>query len=256
MKLERINDNQIRCTLTRADLAERQIKISELAYGSDKAKALFQDMMTQAADELGFEADNIPLVIEAVPLSNESIVLIITKVEDPEELDTRFSKFTQPDGRDGSGDSFGIEFAGSDDIIDIFRRLRNSLLAQAASQDPGSGIAEEYPLSPDDNNGSVQDDQSVFRIYEFTSLDQVSALSEALPDDFTCSSTLYKNTANSKYYLVLCNEDPNVSDFGQICCLASEYGTAVPGSVNTLFYYDEHYDTIIAADALRILRSL
>ena len=33
-------------------------------------------------------------MIEAIPSSSDSITLIITKVEDPEELDTRFSKFT------------------------------------------------------------------------------------------------------------------------------------------------------------------
>lgn len=41
MKIEKINDNQIRCTLTRADLADRQLKLSELAYGSEKAKITF-----------------------------------------------------------------------------------------------------------------------------------------------------------------------------------------------------------------------
>ena len=92
MKIEKINDNQIRCTLTRSDLASRKLKISELAYGSDKAKSLFKDMMEQASYEFGFEADDIPLMIEAVPISSECIVLTITKVEDPEELDTRFQK--------------------------------------------------------------------------------------------------------------------------------------------------------------------
>lgn len=38
MKIEKINDNQIRCTLTRDDLAQRQLKLSELAYGSEKRK--------------------------------------------------------------------------------------------------------------------------------------------------------------------------------------------------------------------------
>ena len=42
MKLEKLNDNQIRCTLTKDDLADRQIKLSELAYGSEKAKMLFK----------------------------------------------------------------------------------------------------------------------------------------------------------------------------------------------------------------------
>ena len=94
MKIERLNENQIRCTLNKEDLVNREIKLSELAYGSDKAKRLFRDMMTQASTEVGFEANDIPLVIEAIPVSSECIILIVTKVEDPEELDTRFSKFS------------------------------------------------------------------------------------------------------------------------------------------------------------------
>ena len=79
MKIEKINENQIRCTLTRADLEDRHLKISELAYGTEKAKSLFHDMMQQAAFEFGFEADDIPLMIEAIPSSSDSIVLIITR---------------------------------------------------------------------------------------------------------------------------------------------------------------------------------
>ena len=93
MKIEKISDNQIRCTLTKEDLDSHQIRISELAYGTDKAKKLFREMMQQAQIEFGFEADNIPLMIEAIPVNGESVILIVTKVEDPEELDTRFSKF-------------------------------------------------------------------------------------------------------------------------------------------------------------------
>ena len=55
MKIEKVNDNQIRCTLTREDLEDRHIKISELAYGSAKAKSLFKDMVEQANYEFGFE---------------------------------------------------------------------------------------------------------------------------------------------------------------------------------------------------------
>ena len=94
MKIELINENQIRCTLTKEDLANRQLKISELAYGTDKAKMLFREMMQQAAADYGFVVEDIPLMIEAIPLSGECIILNITKVSDPEELDTRFSRFT------------------------------------------------------------------------------------------------------------------------------------------------------------------
>ena len=94
MKIEKINDHQIRCTLTKQDLASRNIKLSELAYGNNKARALFKDMMAQAAEELGFETDDLPLMVEAIPMTSDCIVLIVSKVEYPDELDTRFSQFT------------------------------------------------------------------------------------------------------------------------------------------------------------------
>ena len=95
MKLEKLSDTQIRCTLDKEDLTRRQLHLSELAYGSEKAKELFRDMMQQASIELGFEADNIPLMIEAIPISSDCLVLVVTKVEDPDELDTRFSRFSK-----------------------------------------------------------------------------------------------------------------------------------------------------------------
>ena len=94
MKIQKINVNQIRCELTKEDLAERQIRLSELAYGSEKARSLFRDMMVQANKECGFSNDaGIPLMIEAIPTSGNSLTVVITKVEDPEELDTRFARF-------------------------------------------------------------------------------------------------------------------------------------------------------------------
>ena len=78
MKIEKLNENQIRCTLTHADLAARHLKLSELAYGTEKAKSLFRDMMQQASFDFGFEAEDLPLMIEAIPSSGDSIVLIIT----------------------------------------------------------------------------------------------------------------------------------------------------------------------------------
>ena len=39
MKIEKINDNQIRCTLTRDDLNNRQLKLSELAYGTERPRS-------------------------------------------------------------------------------------------------------------------------------------------------------------------------------------------------------------------------
>ena len=82
MKLERLSENQIRCTLYKSDLADKELHLTELAYGTDKAKELFRELMQQASSELGFEVDNVPLMIEAIPVSPECLILVITKVDD------------------------------------------------------------------------------------------------------------------------------------------------------------------------------
>lgn len=257
MKLERISENQIRCTLTRSDLADRELKISELAYGTEKAKALFREMMMQASDELGFEADNIPLIIEAVPISNECIMLIVTKVEDPEELDTRFSKFTPfPDESDMDEDD--VIYTGTEEILDIFKRLSNDILAKAA--DSGiTQVSSSADTGTDSGAISAEDTEEahiLFRIYEFHTLEDVSRLSTLLPENLECGNTLYKNPKNRHFYLVLSNEGISPSAFSRICRLASEFGLCQKASANTLYYYDEHYETFIRENALQILRSL
>ena len=124
MKIEKVNDNQIRCTLTKADLADRELKLSEIAYGTEKAKNLFRDMMQQASYEFGFEAEDIPLMIEAIPLSADCIVLIITKVEDPEELDTRFSRFSADPsgGKENTFASLAESLTGADDVLNLLNK--------------------------------------------------------------------------------------------------------------------------------------
>lgn len=114
MRLEKLNDNQIRCTLDRDDLVTRGLRLSELAYGTEKAKELFRDMMQQASYEFGFDAEDLPLMIEAIPTSLDRLVLVITKVEDPDELDTRFSKFS-PDPSD-------MDYEDDEDLEEDFLR--------------------------------------------------------------------------------------------------------------------------------------
>ena len=142
MKIERTSENQIRCTLNKHDLMERQLKISELAYGSDKAKELFRDIMEQANIDLGFDADDIPLMIEAI--------LHINIADYPDELDERFSMFGPSDDADSDDNDLLEEDApeNSEDFINCFEQL-HELLEEAEdneTKDSSESSGEFVPL--------------------------------------------------------------------------------------------------------------
>ena len=80
MKIERISENQLKLTLTKDDLKERDIKLEDLITPSEKTQKLFRDIMEQALDEEDFVSENTPLMVEAVPMGTEGIMIIVTKV--------------------------------------------------------------------------------------------------------------------------------------------------------------------------------
>lgn len=242
MKIERINENQIRCTLTSLDLSTRNLNLGELAYGSEKARNLFREMIQKAYNEVGFEADDIPLMVEAIPLSNESIMLVITKIEDPEELDTRFSRFSP----------------FSDETTSTLSQLASELLegAEGLSRLLGDSLPSMIPDNslPGDAGEAGSGAPSV-RIYAFDSLDQVSEAAAAV-EGYDGVNTLYKKPDTHQYYLVLRDEGSDSLAFSRVCNILSEYGSKIRHEYASEAYYVEHYEVICRDRALQILSAI
>lgn len=237
MKIEKVNENQIRCTLTREDLVSRELKISELAYGTEKAKTLFRDMMRQANFEFGFEAEDIPLMIEAIPLNAECIVLIITKVEDPEELDTRFSRFapsvTEEDSED---EDYGEN--ETDEVLDLFRKIQTE-----PTDTSDSGHSE----------GEVQSGGTLTRIFLINSLQQVMDVCQLIVSHYEGASTLYKEASTGRFFLLLTESVDNRASFDRICNIVSEYGTMQRNIPAGGSFLSEHYEALIRDNAVQSL---
>lgn len=234
MKIEKVNENQIRCTLTREDLASRELKISELAYGTEKAKNLFRDMMQQANFEFGFEAEDIPLMIEAIPLNSECIVLIITKVEDPEELDTRFSRFAPSVTEEDM--SFDEEAEqNADDITDLFRKIQENV-KQADTSLPAEAPTEERKHS---------------YTFQMDSLQQVMNAAALTGEHYKDVSSLYKDEKTGKYYVIITQDQENSEDFDRIGFCLSEFGARYRAASRT--YIEEHCRLLVSANALQAL---
>ncbi len=260
MKIERINDNQIRCTLTQEDLADRHLKLSELAYGSEKAKVLFHDMMQQANYEFGFEADDIPLMIEAIPVSPESIILLITKVEYPEELDTRFSKFSDaPDDFDGYTDEEEDIFAESaDNILDLFRKMAQE--EEDEQQEPAEAkefiplkdtLVSDKKTALKETSKNVNVPADLTKLFVFYKLEDIARLSRVLNGFYSGENTLFKDEKKHCYYLLVHKSNATPEVFNKLCNILSEYAHQKNVTPATEAFMFEHYSVICQVHALQ-----
>lgn len=287
MKLEKLNDTQIRCTLSKEDLSQRQLHLSELAYGSEKAKELFRDMMQQASIELGFEADNIPLMIEAIPISNDCLVLVVTKVEDPDELDTRFSRFSKINVDDSFDEDFSdiddtdfeeMDFLDDEDDIDMDDEplpfspssdFDNADSDASTSSKERSAIDDALDLiapftqaiaqakkeamrKKKENRSSVQDCQ----YYSFQNFSQAAQLGAFLAPFFEGESSLYKDSFSNNYYMILRKTQSENDTFHRACNIAADFGVRISASYATPAYFREHFETILEENAVEMLGEL
>lgn len=266
MKIEKVSDTQIRCTLTKEDLADRHLKISELAYGTEKAKNLFRDMMQQASYEFGFEADDIPLMIEAIPISQDAIILLITKVEYPEELDTRFSKFSDSD-YDDSFSGYALdqgepyEAASANDILDLFKKIQQEVTSDTDETKKSKKKPEDFiPLDQVvkhesketvTNPPSLEVPVDITKLFSIQNLDVLSKISGVLDGYYQGENSLFRDAQTHMFYLIIHKSSHTPEEFNKVCNILSEYSTPLAFSKSIEAYFDEHFDCVIPKQALQ-----
>ena len=224
MKIEKISDTQIKVTLNHSDLMDRDLKLSELAYGSQKAQALFKDMMAKANEEFGFETDNVPLMIEAVPLSTDSIMIVVTKVDDPLQIEQK------------------LEAIGERPTHRTFKDPEEDRLTDLALM--GKDIEEVQAHSEPINKETIL-------TYVFNDFDSVCMAAHRLQPMFVGDNSLYKY--NERYFLVMGKNKKSVNDLEGIVGVLDEFASRCPNSNLNEYFLKEHGKLMIDLHAIDVL---
>lgn len=215
MKIEKISDTQIKVFLNQSDLKERNIKLSELAYGSEKTQALFREMMEKAVASCGFEIQNTPLMIEAIPVSSDSIMIIVSKVSESTEIEKKFNLL--PEAKEA-------------------RKFKKAIITEKASD------IEIYDFT--NSNTKVS-------IFSFNTLDDASSASSRLINICNTVSSLYKY--NKRFFLVIETERDDTKKSNALELTLSEYGERHTSNLVSKYFLDEHAEKLIKNNAVEIL---
>ena len=274
MRIERVNENVIRCYISKDDLDARHIKISELTYGSEQAKNLFSEVMQWANSKFNFDTDGEPLMIEAIPVDSDTLILIVSKVSYPEELDSRFSDFSDDDEDD---DDFDFDYDDFDDdnvyddspvpanvtsAHDVLRQYALDRGSQAVAERPKDGTdtgkapAGTVPASKSAGKNldakPTEDDKTLVRLVSFDNIDDVIKIAPFINSIYHGKNDLYKDD-DGYYYLLVRMEGETPVNFNKVCNILTEFSETeriTPGTEN---FIDEHTRVLIKDDALKVL---
>lgn len=243
MRIEKINENSIALIMESSELKDRNLKVTDLTYGSMKTKELFLELARLAKNELNFTIDT-PVAVEAVPLKDGNIKLIITKVYDPDELDARFSRFTPMMNE-------VLPFT----IIQLLENTIDKFEDALKSNAP-----KDLNVTKNLNKLEIHGDKDIICIFEFTEIDKASDATKNV-SNYNYDSIFYKDEKTGNFYLVLSirGDAPKdiLSEFNKSCNTLAEYGKKIEGKIGmNKAYYDEHYKILIKDNAVYKLSQL
>lgn len=216
MHIEKINDHKIRCFVTASDLMARKLTIKELKYGNQATMDLFHDVVEEASSRYGFNEEEFPIMIEAVPIGPDGLMITVSAIEEAEEMDPHFARFT-PFEEENTKPRY-------QDRQDVF-----------STDDP-------RPFTS--------------AVFSFSGIDDVMAFTLRVSEDFSGKSLLYRNTEQNGFYLTLQKpETLSVKDFRTFVNSLSEFGEFSDNSQVLFAYLSEHQEPVMK-DPLTVLRRL
>lgn len=86
MKVEKINDNKVKITLTIDELEEREVSLADIQQNATKARQLFLNLLEETELSFEFLDDDGQLFIEASTNYDDSFVITITKIDNIPEI--------------------------------------------------------------------------------------------------------------------------------------------------------------------------
>lgn len=239
MKIVKVSDTQIRCTIESSDLVSRNLQLSDLAYGSEKAKSLFQEIMKQADSQVGFVAEDTPLMIEAVPNDNASITLVITKVDSPESLDKQFPSHSAAAAKDARVASYE-KLEGATAYKERLKDLEKLNVKKQATKKKSNKIPGHFGV----------------KLFSFSTLNDVIKAAKLINTFYNSMNTLYKDEPNELYILALTKGKHSDIEYNRICNMLTEFATLEVSNGISLAYLEEHCKVITSGDAIVKLASI
>ena len=211
--------------------------------------------MQRAYQQYGFETENMPVMVEAVPMSDESLVLIITRVENPEELDTRFSSFA-PSVRSGAADHENQIPSALGQLLDTIRQEGGDRRNPEGRQMKGrAGSHRGSAVSGKESKASGEPVPARL-LYTFPSLGEASRAAAAAAG-FEGGSSLYRDPADSRYYLFLePGQDVRKAAGGSWLSAFSEFGSAEYITPAREQHLQEHCEVLCLGNAVERLVEL
>lgn len=237
MKFRRIDEDTVRCIVSKEDMQEYGIVLEDFFKNKGKIHDFLHDIVERAEQEIGYEPKEGLLSMQIIPISQNTISITFSE-------------------------------QGNDDYEDIMNAFKNSVgdlldesgnFAQVLDEDSEEYVEEtdsEEEIDFGESVGSqiIGMDNSVTIMIAMSSLDKMAEFCRVLNIERTVKSELYRLNNKGMYCLIIDKDKVSVEVMKHILLLAIEYTSNITDETKIISYVRDHGEPIIEKGAYRILK--
>lgn len=242
MRIERVDDKTVKCFLSNEELEEYDIDYKDFVLRSERAKEVVQDIMMQAAEEVGYKPPQFAFDLQIMMLPDQGLLLTFSEKE-----------------------PFDIENNAQllqclKEMKEIVQKARGTASEENAQKKPVSENGQAQDAAPKEGfkrekaakKAEGQEKRPDFVIFYFENIRNIIALANALPGSLRVQSALYEMKGG--YYLYLQKGAASYERYSRACIQAMEFGSLYTAERETVLHLEEHGQCLLKEKALKKLR--
>lgn len=237
MRIERVDDKTVKCFLSNEELEEYEIDYKDFVLRSDKAREVVQEIIEQAAEEVGYKPPKFAFDLQIMMLPDQGLILTFSD-RDPEIKES---------------DQF-IECLK--EMKRILQRTREKIgggsVSSGESNAEGGANAPSGAGEAEGKQAQQQVSRPSFAVFAFSELGRIIEFAAMLPSNLQVESSLYQ--MDGLYFLYLLKGRASYERYSRACIQALEFASLYAAEPSQVVQLEEHGECLIAEKAIRKLR--
>ncbi len=242
MKFRRINDDTVRCIVSKEDMQEYGIVLEDFFKNKGKIHEFLHEVVERAEQEVGYEPKEGLLSMQIMPISQNTISITFTE--------------------QGNGEYEDIIDNLKESVAEMLEDEEDAVIVDGVADEDDEEI-EDYDNEEIKNNTLTNNqinmpigmEKSSTIMIAMHSIEKMADFCRVLNISKTVSSELYRLENKDMYCLIVDKNRLSAGIMKHILLLAVEYTSHITDETKIIAYIREYGEVIIEKSAYRILKN-
>lgn len=236
MKFRRIDEDTVRCIVSKEDMQEYGIVLEDFFNNKGKIHDFLHEIVERAEQEIGYEPKEGLLSMQIIPISQNTISITFSEQvsDDYEDIMNAFKN------------SVGDLLEEGDNYSQVIDEDSDEYIEEAEEEDIDFGANVSSQIAGIDSSLTI--------MIGLNSLERMAEFCRVLNIERTVKSELYRLNNKGLYCLIIDKDRMSVETMKYILLLAVEYTSNITDEEKIISYVRDHGEVIIEKGAYRILK--